>query len=359
MRIGIIGGGQLARMLIIAGYPLGLEFAVYETRAEHCVADLAPVYQPSQLEQFIATSDVITYENENIEVNWLQDIAQRKTIYPNPSVLSYLQDRLTEKNLFTELGIETNRYFEVDNTADLTTLADKLAFPFIIKTRRGGYDGKGQYVIADEAALRNLQLPINQFGYLAEAFVDFEAEYSCIAVFSHDSQMQVYDLCCNQHHKGILRHSYPWQADNQEVKAYQKCAADYLQRIAQKFNYVGILVGEFFKVGNKLLANEIAPRVHNSGHWTIEAAATSQFANHLRAIAHLPLGRTDTLITSHMSNIIGTWPDRQALLKIGNLSLHDYCKTPRPGRKLGHVTLLGTEACQQALAQLNILLETL
>lgn len=342
MKIGILGAGQLAQMLMLAGIPLGLRFAVYAPEATKTTWHLGQLEigeydDRDQLEKFCQQVDVITYEHENLPIACLQALAEINTpVSPSIQAVRTAQDRYLEKQLATRLGIPTNPFICVDTIADLEQAAQILGFPFLVKARRNGYDGKHQVRIADRKALETFakQLPVD---CLAEAWVPFDREISQIAVRNAEGEIRFYDVCENVHRSGILR-----KTQNKKNDPLMNEARHYLGLLLEYFNYVGVLTAEFFDVKGKLLLNELAPRVHNSGHWTIEGAVTSQFENHIRSICGLPLGECKSVSTCQMYNVISSWPvDKKTLLAIRYLALHDYLKEAREGRKLGHLTLQG------------------
>lgn len=338
MKVGILGAGQLARMLILAGKPLGMDFVLFTDEISPTTANLAEhvvgkLDDSETLNQFAEMVDVVTYENENISVDAVTDLNKRVPVYPGIRALAVAQDRLQEKKLFRQLAIPTNDFYAIENSDDLQKAARELGFPFIVKSRRGGYDGKHHYRITDSQYLEKLLKSDFLAGHIAEAFVNFDREISGIAVRNLKKEIVCYDICENQHQDGILRKTI-----NQPVDPFSEIALNYVKRIMREFNYVGTIAVEFFVKGDDLLANEIAPRVHNSGHWTIDACYCSQFENHLRAISSLPLSNPVSFAQCQMQNIISEWPDRKPLLETAGLSLHDYQKTARVGRKLGHFT---------------------
>lgn len=337
-RIGILGGGQLAQMLILAGTPLGFEFLIYAPEESESTKSFAKThvgpYAPCEaLEDFLKSIDLITFENENIPLDFAHFIEHKKPFFPSAHALGCCQDRLQEKALFDTLNIPTHPYKSVHTQKDLEKAAQVLSYPFILKTTRQGYDGKGQYRLFNSADLDQIDWNFSQHAYIAESWVPFEYELSLIAVRHKNGDIRYYDLCQNTHREGILT-----ETKNIRESPLKQEACEYMRRILAYFNYVGVLVIEFFVLKGKLLANEMAPRVHNSGHWTLEGAVCSQFENHLRAITNLPLGSPDSLGNVLMKNIIGSWPDRKKLLSDPRLHLYDYLKTPKPKRKLGHLT---------------------
>jgi len=340
MKIGIIGGGQLARMLALAGYPLGLQCKVLDPAADACAAQVAEAIQANYddsaaLAEMADWADVITFDFENVPAEAAQVLAAKTAVYPPPFALATAQDRLHEKTLFGELDIPTPGFANVLELADLQAAAATIGLPAVLKTRRLGYDGKGQRVLRQAADLAPAYEALGDVPLILEGFVDFEREVSILAVRDRDGHMMFYPLTENQHRDGILRLSLA-PHDNLALTAQ---AQDYARRITKRLDYVGLLAIEFFVAEGRLLANEMAPRVHNSGHWTIEGAETSQFENHLRAICGLPLGATTTRGYSAMVNCIGEMAERDACLSVNNAHYHTYGKQPRPGRKVGHITL--------------------
>lgn len=341
MRVGILGGGQLAQMLALAGIPLGIDFVCIESQA-NCpaskVAQIIPAHYDdlAAINQLAASVDVLTFESENIPAHVLQAIS--KPLYPSIQALEISQDRLTEKQFFKQQGIPVAEFMPVNEQADVNDAIEKLGLPFLIKTRREGYDGKGQRLIrsVEEGYLAFNELSPNPL--IAEKLIQFDTEVSMIAVRDQTGQINFYPLTENLHHQGILHSSKaPFLND-----ALNTSARTYIKNILETLRYVGVLTIEFFVQGDGLIANEMAPRVHNSGHWTIEGAVTSQFENHLRAILGLPLGETNTVGYSTMVNFIGECPSLSTLLETPGLHVHFYGKEARPGRKLGHATLLGS-----------------
>ena len=354
MKIGILGGGQLARMLALAGYPLGLEFVFLCPDPHACAAPLGEHLcfgfdDEAALESLIGKVDRVTYEFESVPAETVEFLNRKLPVYPPPQALATARDRLHEKNLFHELGIDTAPFMAVDSLDTLQQAVTKIGLPAILKTRTLGYDGKGQQFLRDPADITTAWEGINGAAAILEGFVAFEREVSIIAVRSLSGEMTFYPLSENQHEAGILRRSTSLQED-----PMQDLAETYAQRVLEHLDYVGVLAIEFFQLEGTLLANEMAPRVHNSGHWTIEGAVTSQFENHLRAIAGLPLGSTALTNHSAMVNLIGKLPDLDAVLRTPGAHLHLYGKAARPGRKLAHITLCAdnSNSLQQRLAML-------
>ncbi len=339
MKIGILGGGQLARMLALAGYPLGFEFVVLCPAADACAAPmsehLCAGFDDSEALQLLASRvDRVTYEFESVPAEAVEYLNDLVPVYPPPQALATSRDRLHEKNLFNELGIDTAPFMAVESLDDLQQAAARIGLPAILKTRTLGYDGKGQQRLHEHSQLSSAWEEINTATAILEGLVPFERELSIIAVRSLSGEMVFYPLCENRHEAGILHFSTSLQDD-----PMQGLAEDYAHRLLEHLDYVGVVAIEFFQLDGQLLANEMAPRVHNSGHWTIEGAVISQFENHLRAVAGLPLGSTELTGHSGMLNLIGELPDIDAVLAIPGAHLHLYGKTPQPGRKLGHITV--------------------
>ena len=327
--VGVIGGGQLGRMLALAGIPLGLSFRFLDPAADAPAGEVGELLvgaydDPELLDRLADGAEAVTYEFENVPV----EAARRVGASPDAAALEASQDRLVEKQLFRRLGIPTVR---IDDEVE--------AFPALLKTRRLGYDGKGQRLVETYEG----QGP----HHVLEERVSFERELSLLAVRGRDGDTRFWPLVDNVHGDGILRTSRA-PADD----APQAEAEAHATRLLDELGYVGVLTLELFDVGGTLLANEFAPRVHNSGHWTIEGAATSQFENHLRAILGLPLGSTESR-PSLMVNLIGALPPQRDVLAIPGAHLHVYGKEPRSGRKIGHVTLVEpTAEGERALADL-------
>ena len=340
--IGVLGAGQLARMLALAGMPLGFKFLYVDPSHSSPASWLgeqivAPFEDATALQKLADSSDLITYEFENIPVSVVRKLAQTRSVFPPPIALESSQDRLLEKQFFNQHGIDTAPFCPVDDQPSLEQAIAVLKLPLILKTRRFGYDGKGQFLVKSLEDAITAFNQLGQKGIIAEGFVHFDRELSCIAVRGIDGATFFYPLVENFHHEGILRLSLaPAQVHATDLNLQ---ASAQVGRILQALDYVGILAVEFFEKEGRLIANEMAPRVHNSGHWTIEGAETSQFENHIRAVAGLPLGDPKPRGFSAMINIIGSMPDTSKVLKISGAHLHDYSKEPRAGRKLGHLTI--------------------
>ena len=342
--VGILGGGQLARMLALSGAPLGLRFLVLDATADACAAQFVPSLQAdyrdqAALAEFAQKVDVATFDFENVPAESAQWLAERIPVFPNPRALAVAQDRLAEKNLFRKLGIAVPAFVDVASRAQLDAAIGEIGTPAILKTRRLGYDGKGQFRIksvADvDAAWLALGAQAQSVGLILEDFVPFQREISVLAVRGRDGEFHTWPLTENWHENGVLSASLaPAQIDD----SLAATAIAYAQRVAEALDYVGVFALELFVHDGHLLANEIAPRVHNSGHWTIEGAETSQFENHLRAVLGLPLGSTRRLGHACMLNWIGELPDAHGVLAEPCGHWHDYGKEPRAGRKVGHAT---------------------
>ncbi|MGN6514028.1 MAG: 5-(carboxyamino)imidazole ribonucleotide synthase [Lysobacteraceae bacterium] len=343
--VGILGGGQLARMLALSGAPLGLRFLVMDTAADACAGQFAPMVvgdyrDEAALAEFASRVDVATFDFENVPAESAQWLAERVQVFPNPRALATAQDRLAEKTLFRELGIPVPDFAAIASRADLDAALARIGAPAVLKTRRLGYDGKGQFrvrTLADaDAAWAALGAQATTVGLILEAFVPFERELSVVAVRGRDGEFRAWPLTENWHVDGILSASLaPARAGDALVAS----AHGHARRLAEALDYVGVFALELFLRGGELLANELAPRVHNSGHWTIEGSETSQFQNHLRAVLGLPLGSTRMVGTACMLNWIGAMPDATPVLAEAGGHWHDYGKSPRAGRKVGHATL--------------------
>ncbi|MDO8861743.1 5-(carboxyamino)imidazole ribonucleotide synthase [Haliea sp. E1-2-M8] len=339
MRIGILGGGQLARMLALAGHPLGLQCVFLESAPEACAAPVGRLVTgafkaEAALADFAAAIDVVTTELEHVPLAALEYLAQRRPLLPGSRAIALAQDRLLEKDLFRRLQLPTAHCVAVDTLEELVCAMAETGLPAVLKTRHMGYDGKGQVVLRETADAAAAWRAVGGVPCLLEAMVPFDREVSVIAVRSREGECRFWPLTENRHRNGILSVSRALLQD-----PLQMLAEDYCRRLLEALDYVGVLALELFQVGDSLLANEYAPRVHNSGHWTIEGAVTSQFENHLRAVAGLPLGATDARGAAAMINFVGQVPERRELLAVAGAHLHLYGKRPAHGRKLGHATL--------------------
>jgi 5-(carboxyamino)imidazole ribonucleotide synthase len=343
--VGILGGGQLARMLALSGAPLGLRFLVMDTAGDACAGQCAPMVvgdyrDDAALAEFASRIDVATFDFENVPAESARWLAARVPVFPSPRALATAQDRLVEKTLFRELDIPVPEFAAIAVRADLDAAIARIGTPCILKTRRLGYDGKGQFRLrtpADaDAAWGALGAQAETVGLILEAFVPFQRELSVVAVRGRDGEFRAWPLTENWHVDGVLSASLaPASVD----AALAATAIGHARKLAEALDYVGVFALELFCKDGQLLANELAPRVHNSGHWTIEGSETSQFQNHLRAVLGLPLGDTRMLGHACMLNWIGAMPEAAAVLREAGGHWHDYGKAPRDGRKVGHATL--------------------
>ncbi len=341
IRLGILGAGQLALMLAEAAPVLASKLPSAPALQIVCAGapgDPAEVIAPVRevdltdaeaVQAFGQSVDLVTVESENIDAHVLQGL----TLFPNARAIGIAQDRLLEKRFFHECGIQTAPFAPVDTLEDLQRAIGQLGLPAILKTRRMGYDGKGQVRLAhlDEAAAAWIE--VGETPCILEGMVRFTAEVSLIAARNASGEIVFYPLTENHHRAGILRTSIA-PCDCAQL---QPIAEDYLRKLLTGLDYIGVLAVEFFSLNGQLIANEMAPRVHNSGHWTIEGAQTSQFENHLRALLNLPLGATTSQPTV-MLNCIGNMPAIEETARFPELHRHDYGKEPRPARKVGHLT---------------------
>ena len=362
--IGILGGGQLGMMLAQSALQLGYQ-CVFLEDAPHSPASLyGQVYTSEQIDEFIASSDIFTLEFENTPVTTATHLTNQKAgIYPPPNALQVAQDRLAEKALFNKLDVPTVPYRSVNSLDELVLACDELGLPLVLKTSRGGYDGKGQFVLrtpddidtawselGKATVSGNMPAPL-----IAEGFINFDREVSLIAARGRDGQIAYYPLVQNTHTDGILSKTVAPALDVEHLTAQ---AQKNIAKILENLDYVGVLTLELFVTPTGLIANEIAPRVHNSGHWTIEGAITSQFENHIRAVLGLPLGCTNIIKPSVMLNIIGKYPNINKLLTIKGVHFHHYHKTERKGRKIGHITVMNDELDETVKKTENLLLTT-
>jgi len=342
VQVGILGGGQLGRMLALAGRPLGLRFRFLEPKTPAPVDDLGTVvraayHDPYALDRFAEGLDVVTYEFENVPVASARHLEARVPVHPTSRALEVGQDRVAEKEAFVGAGIPTAPFRGVGSVEALREAARDIGFPLVLKTRRLGYDGKGQAIVQDDGALEAAWRSLGSVDLLAEAFVPFRRELSIVAARGYDGVCAFYPVVENLHRSGILvRTTAPAP---EMVPGLQDAAEIYARRLLEHFGYIGVLAVELFEVDGALLANELAPRVHNSGHWTQDGAETSQFENHLRAICGLPLGSTSVIGPTVMLNLLGAIPEPVSVLEIPGTHLHLYDKGPRAGRKVGHVNV--------------------
>lgn len=340
MNIGILGGGQLARMLAQAGQSQGLKFMFLSPESASCAAPfgehlLANYDDESALQRLAQWADVVTYEFENVPAPSIRFLERYARVHPSSNALSISRNRVTEKEQFRALGIPTAEFAAVDSPLDLQAAVARIGLPAILKTRTDGYDGKGQAVLRTQEDVASAWAALGAVPCILEAMIPFARELSIIATRSETGEKAFYPVSENYHRQGILRLSLSRPNDRMQLMAEAL-----INRLLDELDFVGTLTLELFQVQDKLLANEIAPRVHNSGHWTIEGAQTSQFENHLRAIQGLALGATGVTQSAAMVNIVGEWPLALTQLVAPHTYLHDYTKAERAGRKIGHLTLL-------------------
>lgn len=340
-RVGIIGAGQLGRMMALAGYPIGIRCLFVDTDANAPGGQVAPI-RPAALDDLDALEvlardvDVLTFDIENVSIEALERLNSITPVYPPPASVAVAQDRLAEKNLFASLSIPTAPFVPIDAPQDLECVGERLGWPVVLKARRLGYDGRGQRIVRAAEDLAPAWESLGRVAAIAEGWIGFERELSLVAVRGAGGAQTFYPLTENVHADGILISSLaPY-----EHGELQATAESWLGQIMRRFDYRGVLTVEFFQTREGLIANEMAPRVHNSGHWTIEGAETSQFENHLRAVLGWPLGSVALRGHTAMLNLLGRMPPALRLLAIPGAHLHDYGKEPRPARKLGHCTIL-------------------
>ncbi|EPF81778.1 5-(carboxyamino)imidazole ribonucleotide synthase [Acinetobacter rudis] len=342
--IGIFGGGQLGRMMAQAALPLNIQCTFFEANRDCPAAQMGQVID-AQLDQaietFIESAEVFSLEFENTPLADVDQLIKHKQIHPPRQALAIAQNRLLEKALFDQLDIPVAAYRAVDSLQSLEQAVRELGLPIVLKTATGGYDGKGQFVLRTADQIAEAWAELGRAKHLvAESFVSFSREVSIIAVRGQDGDVKTWPLAENHHHHGILSHSIVPAPNSAKL---QGVAQDYITRLLNHLNYVGVLTLELFVTEQGLYANEMAPRVHNSGHWSIEGAVCSQFENHIRAVAGLPLGSTELIRPTVMVNIIGEHPATAEVLALSGAHLHLYNKTEREGRKIGHITLMPTD----------------
>ncbi|MCW8962660.1 MAG: 5-(carboxyamino)imidazole ribonucleotide synthase [Gammaproteobacteria bacterium] len=350
MKVGMLGGGQLSLMLAEAARPLDIEVVFIDPAADACAATAATQIQadyddPAALDQLARQVDVVTYEFENVPSEAVRILSEDLDVFPAANALATAQDRLFEKNQLVALDIPVPEFRSIDSLHDLRQAVMQLGMPTVLKTRRFGYDGKGQAVIRSEQDIESAWQSIVEAPAILEAFMPFDREVSIIAVRDRQGNHQTYPLSENIHKNGILDQSY----SRAEDPAFEQ-AEKYISKLMDELEYVGVLALELFQVGDKLYANEFAPRVHNSGHWTIEGTICSQFENHMRAVAGLLLGEVKLTGSSLMLNCIGEMPDVRNIKDLPGVAIHDYGKAAREGRKVGHITL--TAESDMALGEL-------
>ncbi len=346
MTIGILGGGQLGRMLVLAGAPLGLQFKIFDPSPDAVAGKLAPllcddINDVPALGWFSKNLDVVTYEWENVPVASAKYLGERVPVFPPPLALEISSDRLIEKSFFTTVEVPTPKFAAIETRQQLDAAVEEIGLPSVLKTRKFGYDGKGQCVLKTPRDVERAWQELGGAALILEEFVAFEREVSLLAVRGRDGEKRFYPLVENHHQDGILRLSI---APAPDVSAQlQNQAEIFASRILDELDYVGVLALELFQIGENLIANEIAPRVHNSGHWTIEGSNCSQFENHLRAVAGLPLGNTEMKTEfAAMVNLIGHLPPLCEVLKIAGAHAHYYGKEVKANRKVGHITIVAS-----------------
>jgi 5-(carboxyamino)imidazole ribonucleotide synthase len=351
-RVGIFGAGQLGLMLGQAGGPLGLEFAFLDP-AENPPAKAVGLVTAREFDsddglEMLAGCDVVTYEFENVPVAAVERLSARVPVFPPAAALEQAQDRVREKKLFDALGIPVAAWCPVSSREELSQAIRTVGLPLVLKTRRFGYDGKGQAIVRSANDAEHAWRSLGRRPLVAEKWIPFDREVSVFGARSRNGEIALYPLTENEHRDGILRISKApapgTGAGTAGDGGIARQAALYLRQLLTELDYVGVLALEMFVIGDSLLANEFAPRVHNSGHWTIEGAKTSQFENHLRAILGMPLGETACSGHVGMINLIGSLPPDPDELRALGSRLHDYGKAPRPGRKLGHITVIAADA---------------
>ena len=345
MNVGVLGGGQLGRMLALAGAPLGLRFRFLEPQRPAPVDGIGKVVRAhyddvDAVRRFASGLDVVTYEFENVPDATARLLEGLLPVYPSASALSVAQDRLAEKRAFESLAIPTPAYHPVESRDGLEEAIGRVGVPAVLKTCRFGYDGRGQVVIDSTNGADAAWEALAGSPLVLEQFVVFSRELSIVGVRGREGEIAFYPLVENEHRGGIL---YRTDAPAPVGTALQALAEEYLRVLLEKLEYVGVLVLELFQCGDELLANEMAPRVHNSGHWTQDGARTSQFENHLRAVCGFSLGSCEPQGYAGMLNLIGKVPPTEGVLAIPGARLHLYGKKPRPGRKLGHVNAVGRD----------------
>jgi 5-(carboxyamino)imidazole ribonucleotide synthase len=337
-------------MLALAGAPLGVRFLIVDSASDACAGQVAPLLTADwrdfdALAGLAQHSDVVTFDFENVPAETAHWLSERTKVFPNARALALAQDRLAEKTLFRELGLDTPAFATVDSRDDLQRALDRVGCPAVLKTRRLGYDGKGQFRMRSAGDADAAWAALGGVPLILEAWVAYEREVSVIAVRSRSGELRTYPLVQNWHADGILSASLAPAPDAQELNA---TALKHARAIGERLDYVGVFALELFVVGGRLLGNEMAPRVHNSGHWTIEGAPCSQFENHVRAVLGLPLGDTSALGTSVMLNWIGALPDATPVLAEPRAHWHDYGKSSRAARKVGHATLCASGNVEMA-----------
>ncbi len=342
MKVLILGAGQLARMMSLAGAPLGLQISAYDVNTDHIVHPLTQQHLGSGLDTALADADVVTAEFEHIPLPVLQQCQQSGKFLPGATAIQTGGDRRLEKQLLDKAGVATSRYQIINNKTDFEQAIRTLGLPLVFKSALAGYDGKGQWRLKQAEKAETLWAELEQFlaadskqAIVAEQFIPFQREISLVGVRDKQGLTYVYPLTENHHVSGVLSVSLA----RPQSEALQQQALEMFSAVAAELNYVGVLAIEFFELDGNLLVNEIAPRVHNSGHWTQQGADTCQFENHLRAVCGLPVGSTALLRPTLMINILGEDTIPTEILDIPGVHLHWYGKSKRAGRKMGHINL--------------------
>ena len=349
--VAVLGGGQLGLMLGQAGIEHGLSFRFLDPSPDAPAAAVGTLVSGAldsvvALDDVADGADVVTYEWEGVPAASARHLSYTHRVAPGIRALEVSQDRWAEKSLFESLQIPTARFAKVDELADLATAIREHSLPAVLKTRRGGYDGKGQRVLREAADVGAAWSALGGVPLIVESFVPFRRELSIVAARGEDGTVACWPVVENEHRGGILRVTRAPAPD--WTPALQAAAESHVIAVFEALDFVGVGCVELFETDDALLANELAPRVHNSGHWTIEGSETSQFDNHLRAILGRPLGSTAPTGVAAMVNCIGTMPDAGAVLSLEHAHLHDYGKDARAGRKLGHVTLTADDEASLA-----------
>jgi 5-(carboxyamino)imidazole ribonucleotide synthase len=359
--LGILGGGQLGRMLALAAAPLGVRCRAWDPSSDACAGHVCELVtaawdDSAALERFCDGLDAVTCEFENVPVDLLHAVSERTMVAPGPRSFSVASDRLDEKQFLEAQGVPVAPYRTVDDAASLRSAVAELGLPAVLKTRRFGYDGKGQTVLRGEADVERIAAEVDDHRpRILEGLVEFDCELSTVAVRAHSGEVRCFPLVRNVHRGGILcETTAPAGVDD----GLERSARERAERVLHALDHVGVLTIEWFLRGDELIGNEIAPRVHNSGHWSIDGAFSSQFEQHVRAVMDMPLGRSEVRTPSVMFNMVGGRPPRDALLEIGVARVHDYAKEARPGRKIGHVTCLRVDgAAKEAVDRVRGLVD--
>lgn len=363
MKVLILGAGQLARMMALAGAPLNLQISAYDVRTDNIVEPISQLVLGKGLEQGIADCDVITAEFEHIAPDILARCQASGKFFPGADAILTGGDRRLEKALLDKAKVANAKHHIINSRADFDASIEKIGLPLILKSALDGYDGKGQWRLKDAQQIDLVWQQIEQFlqesaqggrqAIIAEEFIPFDREVSLIGARNANGELAIYPLTENMHHEGILAVSLAL-GDNQALQAQ---AEQMFSAVAQQLNYVGVLAIEFFDVDGQLIVNEIAPRVHNSGHWTQQGTPVSQFENHLRAVCNLPLGNTEAVCPTAMINLVGDVVVPHETMR--HAHLHWYNKEPRPLRKIGHmnVTALDRLGLKQRLQLIANLLD--